>query len=1363
MFRSLVNILGKQAKNAIPHKTFTRNIGLIPIVVEQTGRGERSYDIYSRLLKERIICLMGPSESSSKPIHLYINSPGGSVTAGLGIYDTMQYILPPIATWCVGQACSMASLLLAAGTPGMRHSLPNARIMIHQPSGGAQGQATDIQIQAEEIMKLKRQINQLYVKHTGLELATIERNIERDNFMSPEEAKKFGLIDKVLSKPSKDEIDFVASIIVGENLTSASLQGEEVARWARTIGNELWRLGQKITRHAEIQNGYTFQNAKVKETNPASLLTEIKANMSIMINRKIHAIKEIQEKAEMVAESFTPSENFTYYSSKYSPVGQEVFKPIYNIFKKNKGLYRNMTLNNDTHFYNIAVNTNYSSVHVPLYIYDRDPNVSLAIQWSEALDEVFADNYKIDPALSWQYFGSMTGIMRHYPAQRWADNTKELLLFDCRIRTWFIEAATCTKDIVILIDNSGSMRGMPHHIGAMTAFAILDTLSNNDYVNILNYTVYTNYTIPCFSDMLAQATEENIQMFKRSVEKLQPEGKTQVSQALEVAFKLLAKYREMRKCSDENSNCNQAIMIITDGINEDITEIVQKYNHLHNGTNIPVRIFGYLVGKEVTNPPEMKDTCCENRGYYTPVSSLEQVSVSVIQYVNVIARPLVLQGEDHPVSWTHAYADVTYDRKLDQTVIEPYRLLTSVAIPCYDTKINKMNDTRTAYLLGVAATDVPIDEFERITVPYKIGVNGYAFIVSNNGYVLMHPDLRPMFAGVAKFNYNSVDLTQVEHHVDENLIGPRQITETAQRLRQAMVDGETGSIKNVTLRYHYDNMKRVFEAKYDYYFTPIEKTPFTIGLAVPHQTGMYSVEVRDEIWNSILTGDNLTLLFTGDNWRLNRKWVYCKYHYLEGHEFSTPEKEFLHFVHKMHRNFRWESQYENEVEQLEENDYYCDMHLVQRLIFDAKLTYGIFNEKWHFQPREEQLFKRFNASLRFVATMSGLTRWDYIFGKDPSEYNSKGSKEFGDHHPYAINEQWYKNAVLQHQYDESFVYSVPFDAALKDNPLVTGSFAIFPKEEGHEAPGSVVGYQFSQLNLQAVFKETSNKLSNQCSYCSRCNDSLDCYIVDSSGYIITSEDSKNTGLFFGEIEGDIMESMLDVGLFKEATMYDYQAFCKKNNGSDGASGASSLFVQPFVYVQASIEWIMWKIFYSIMELSFNNFEHIFTYAQEEYPDYDNETDTIEEDAYEEPEFDNSQDDYFACETELNLYILQQELFIDNSFQGEIPNEGGRNYYVKRIPKSNLIFVAVNASLLKGLAKYTTEPTPITEEANFEAEYINTTLLPCQKLYLNTMHRRRLSGCYNEHPLEHEIIDCGKATLAKAANTLLLIPIIAKLF
>ncbi len=196
---------------------------LVPMVVEQTNRGERAYDIYSLLLKQRIIFLVGPvndavaslicaqllyleSENPNKDINLYLNSPGGVVTAGLAIYDTMQYIRPDVSTVCIGQAASMGSLLLAAGTKGKRFSLPNARIMIHQPSGGAQGQASDIEIQAREILTLRSRLNQIYVQHTGQALDVVEAALERDKFLSPVEAKEFGLIDEVVvNRPPRED------------------------------------------------------------------------------------------------------------------------------------------------------------------------------------------------------------------------------------------------------------------------------------------------------------------------------------------------------------------------------------------------------------------------------------------------------------------------------------------------------------------------------------------------------------------------------------------------------------------------------------------------------------------------------------------------------------------------------------------------------------------------------------------------------------------------------------------------------------------------------------------------------------------------------------------------------------------------------------------------------------------------------------------------------------------------------------------------------------------------------------------------------------------------------------------------------
>jgi ATP-dependent Clp protease, protease subunit len=197
-------------------------MNLVPMVVEQTNRGERAYDIFSRLLKERIVFITGPvedgmaslvvaqllfleAENPKKEISMYINSPGGVVTSGMAIYDTMQFVRPAIATLCIGQAASMGSLLLGAGEKGMRHALTNARIMLHQPSGGFQGQASDIERHAEDIVKMKRRLEEIYIRHTGKDKQTIERTLDRDYFMTAEEAKKFGLIDSVLDKRPVDE------------------------------------------------------------------------------------------------------------------------------------------------------------------------------------------------------------------------------------------------------------------------------------------------------------------------------------------------------------------------------------------------------------------------------------------------------------------------------------------------------------------------------------------------------------------------------------------------------------------------------------------------------------------------------------------------------------------------------------------------------------------------------------------------------------------------------------------------------------------------------------------------------------------------------------------------------------------------------------------------------------------------------------------------------------------------------------------------------------------------------------------------------------------------------------------------------
>ncbi|XP_045481925.1 voltage-dependent calcium channel subunit alpha-2/delta-3 isoform X1 [Harmonia axyridis] len=1100
----------------------------------------------------------------------------------------------------------------------------------------------------------------------------------------------------------------------------ASSQGRVVGKWANTLGRDLWDLGGRITKYSEIEQRYHLLNAQVEEKDPMDLLDNIVEVITRMMDRKMDAVQCIVHMAENKSETFEYDKNIThyYYNSKYSPIqGQNSTTYDLKVLNDNLYRYKTLTLNEDTHFYNIPVNTTHSSVHVPTQIFDLHEDPAVAIQWSEALDKVFIQNYQSDPSLTWQYFGSYSGIMRHYPAKSWPSDTTDL--FDCRIRTWFIEAATCTKDIIILLDNSGSMDAMGKHLGVLTASSILDTLSNNDYVNILNYTDgKSNYTIECFKDLLVQATEENIKVFKDELQKLKPMNKTDITVGLETAFQLLAHYREnIRHCDGITTFCNQAIMIITDGLNKNFSDIVLKYDFLYNGTYKPVRIFSYLVGQETTNEEEIKWMSCATKGYYVHIQAIEQVTFAVLEYINVIARPLILQEDDHPVSWTHVYMDETYNDDLDSTINEPYRMLTSAAAPAFDKKKNRGTDnsTRIASLLGVAATDVPIENIARLTLPYRIGVSGYAFIVSNNGYVLMHPDLRPMVGNHKMYNYNSIDLTEVEQFYTVPPLPPRELPERLLELRSMLINGSKGIVRDVPLKYYYDRLRRVSVEVYDYYFSPLINTPFTLALAIPKSHGYSFLRVDDEIDRNRHTGNELTDFFKGNNWKIHPKWVYCKYHYLEGHEFPNAETELLHFLGRMYdQNFKWRNQYEASVKtgdfekedlgkvecgrkSLKEEDYYCDKKLIERLIFDARNTQASFDETWGFMEGEENLFDRYAVKMRFVATMSGLTRWEY---KNDSAIDD--AKEFGELHSRAIDERWYKSAVLQHQYDkESFVYAIADNEDNEEHILVTGSYAIFPKDKGTEAPGSVVGFQFGQKELRQRFREITTKPSNDCPQCSTCV-TLTCYIVDNSGYILVANNENFAGQFFGEIEGDVMESMLEEQIYEEVIIYDYQALCD---------------IQKKTY----------KVTTPAPK------------SEKQVPNQNPNNKTEGAGAAEEEE--EIEDHFFPCDNEVHLYVLKQHLLRSHKFTGEFKavfeNKvlKRREYYVKTIPHSNLILVAINNSYGKASdVIFTTRPKFVQYDVNF----------PCYKIELNNLPRGAPRGCYFKNDKENEIMACGRA-------------------
>lgn len=311
-----------------------------------------------------------------------------------------------------------------------------------------------------------------------------------------------------------------------------------------------------------------------------------------------------------------------------------------------------ITLKENPQFFNIPVNLSVSSVHVPTNVFDRADNVLKDIQWSQNLDSVFKDNFKNDPTLSFQFFGSSTGFMRQFPATRWRQDPVDL--YDCRLRSWYIEAAASPKDMIILVDISGSMTGQRKDIAKHVVSSILETLTTNDFVNIFKFSEQIEAVVPCFNESIVQATLANIRELNTHMDNITTGKIANYSMALTKAFEILESYR----FSDQGSGCNQAIMLISDGVPYDFKDLFDLYNSGQNSSCKPVRVFTYLIGREVPDFKLIKEMACRNQGYYVHLSVLSEVREQVLNYIPVMARPLVLGKNDHPVIFTQVYADV---------------------------------------------------------------------------------------------------------------------------------------------------------------------------------------------------------------------------------------------------------------------------------------------------------------------------------------------------------------------------------------------------------------------------------------------------------------------------------------------------------------------------------------------------------------------------------------------------------------------------------------------------------------------------------------------------------------------------------
>uniref|UniRef100_A0A8C2GG71 Calcium channel, voltage-dependent, alpha 2/delta subunit 4b n=1 Tax=Cyprinus carpio TaxID=7962 RepID=A0A8C2GG71_CYPCA len=585
---------------------------------------------------------------------------------------------------------------------------------------------------------------------------------------------------------------------------------ETVQKWAITLSEQINAIASKYSGAALLQKKLKDVEPiiRIEDVDGARLVLDFAEEIERMLGSKMKSVKRLADTAEDadLYHEYNASLQFDYFNALLVNTMDEEGNFI--------ELGGEFPLEENEHFNKLSVNTLMSDIQVPTNVYNKDPNILNGVYMSEALNDIFINNFQKDPTLTWQYFGSSSGFFRLYPGIKWTPDANGVVSFDCRNRNWYIQAATSPKDIVIVVDVSGSMKGLKMTIAKHTINTILDTLGENDFVNVIAYTDYVRYVEPCFKGTLVQADLDNREHFKLLIEELHVKGEAKVKKAMKESFRILADAR----ANGQGSLCNQAIMLITDGAMEDFQSVFEEFNW----PDKKVRVFTYLIGRDMTFSENVKWIACNNKGYYTHISTLADVQENVMEYLHVLSRPMVI-NHDHDIIWTEAYMDSVLFKSKAHSLL----LMTSVAMPVFSKKKETLSH---GILLGVVGTDVPLLEVMKLAPRYKLGAHGYAFLITNNGYILAHPDLRPLYSDGKKLkpkpNYNSVDLSEAEWE------------DTEDSLRTAMVKGETGTL-TLDGRAAVDKGKRPLFLKNEYFYTTINETPFSFGMVLTRGHGQY--------------------------------------------------------------------------------------------------------------------------------------------------------------------------------------------------------------------------------------------------------------------------------------------------------------------------------------------------------------------------------------------------------------------------------------------------------------------------------------------------------------------------------------------
>ncbi|KAF7258427.1 hypothetical protein EG68_04532 [Paragonimus skrjabini miyazakii] len=992
----------------------------------------------------------------------------------------------------------------------------------------------------------------------------------------------------------------IALWIIPLNSGSTETMDKTFETWATNLEISLLKL-QSLTGEEYLNSVYqrsSYGKRDMTEEVAKEFVDKAMKKLDQIVKQKSELVHNIKRRAE---EAYRTRSSDKLTGCYYRAKAITLFPPLLTVNStQNCSEKQFLDVERNALFEDKYVSLNRSVAHVPTNVYDLS-NATISVgNWTASLDSVFKENFAADPSLKWQYFGSSTGFLKYYPGAMWDIQYDEnrLDFFDCRSQPWYLSASSYTKEMLILVDKSGSMKGRSDIISNATVAEILNTLTENDFFNIIMFSDTPKYADPEVEDRLLQAFKFNKDRMIKKFQDFTPNGTASYERALNEAFTLLNKTREQRPNAQ---HCNRALMIITDSVPASYQELFDQYNPEKD-----VRVFVYLLGQHSSAEPYVEELACYNRGYAVTIATLADVKENVLKYLDIVARSNALKSHGFTIwsgvtvrqfnikdlksqNLTNRYTATYPIRNFIPGIYPPVEfktvvehidtmiaskeeepvMYTSVAEAVYD-ETKRAKRLQQGILLGVAGIDVPIQSFRDALRGWEIGVNNYLFAHKS----------------ILKSYYQNVDLNEVEIPQDVKIDPYTATPDYNTPLRNSMIAREQ-KVLELQTQIVTDNFHTMFPAMLKYFSNPLNNTPFTVGLAVhwnPETNTGYPIPAYPDAKSTEslkLTRRDMAVFapIYGED---SEACTAILNHTTEGA--TTSPYQFCQFNQKLASEYL-----QNPICVLREvllnsnlrQAHKCDQEYIDRIYLDAKETQGIF-DVWK-QKSSAALINEWAIQQAFSFHHTGLIRY-YNFS--PPAYVN-----FITDHINGVEDPLYTETVLTTQYfkyKKVAVFHPPpndlFRQYSSQHYNIPIPMTMVVSRDAEQVPMAVVGLQLTHHHLQSTFDRITNTcLSEPCEAWSGLH--VKRYLISQAALVLASTGGeKEIGQNLKEINCALVENMVNHSIIKQYYVYDFQGICIDTSKTTPSFGLRLL--TPF----AGIFKLLKKIIYELVIISFNLFQ-----------------------------------------------------------------------------------------------------------------------------------------------------------------------------